>query len=174
MKQRRSLLLLLALLILVVAVWSYTVIVTPQPRTLDQQVYDVSAQLKCPVCQHESVADSSASIAEQMRIVVRQRLQMGQSEQQVLQYFADHYGQQILLTPPQQGINLLAWLVPLAAMLLGLGLVVFILRDWRKLNHPHPARARAQARDDLQLDPELEQYRVQLEKELKEENQLFG
>src|SRR5579859_7083353 len=131
MKQRRSLLLLLALIALVAAVWSYILIAAPPQQTLDQRVYYVGEQLKCPVCQNESVADSSASIAEQMRLVIRQQLQEGPSEQQVLRYFAAHYGNQILLTPPPQGFNLLAWLMPVVMLLTGLGLLSFVARDWR-------------------------------------------
>ena len=68
MKRRRPLLLLLALLALVGAVWSYTLVAFPPQPTLDQRVHDVGEQLKCPVCQHETVADSSASIALASRI----------------------------------------------------------------------------------------------------------
>jgi len=170
MRRRRSLYLLLALVALIVAVWSYMLIATPQVRSLDQQVNDVAEQLRCPVCQNESVADSSASIAEQMRLVIRQQLQSGQSEQQVLQYFAAHYGNQILLTPPRQGINLLAWLMPIVAMLAGLGLITLVVRDWRTQNLLQLAQSSKQTDEDALTDPELEQYRALLEKELEDED----
>jgi cytochrome c-type biogenesis protein CcmH len=170
MRRRRSLYLVLALVALIVAVWSYMLIATPQVRSLNQQVNDVAEQLRCPVCQNESIADSSASIAEQMRLVIRQQLQSGQSEQQVLQYFAAHYGNQILLTPPRQGINLLAWLMPILAMLVGLGLITLLVRDWRAQNLLQLAQSSEQTDDDALTDPELEQYRVLLEKELEDED----
>jgi cytochrome c-type biogenesis protein CcmH len=166
MKRRHSLLLLLALVALVGAAWSYILIATPPSRTLDQRVYDVASQLKCPVCQNESVADSSASIAEQMRLVIRQQLRSGKSDQQVLQYFAAHYGNQILLTPPQQGFNLLAWLMPVAMLLLGLGLVSFVARDWRARGRLQLAQGADPANEEILDDPELEHYRRQLEQEL--------
>jgi cytochrome c-type biogenesis protein CcmH len=171
---RNSLLLLLALLALVGAIWLYVLFVAPQPRTLDQQVDDVASQLKCPVCQHESVADSSAAIAQQMRQVIRQQLQSGMSEQQVLRYFADHYGDDILLTPPQQGFHLLAWLMPVALLLIGLGLVSFVLRDWRLKGRSRPATADDSSAELSLDDPELESYRAQLERELAEDDLLFG
>ena len=174
MKQRRSLLIVLALLALVSAAWSYMFIAYPPQPTLDQRVHDVGEQLKCPVCQHESVADSSASIAEQMRLVIRQQLQEGRSEQQVLQYFAARYGNQILLTPPVQGFNLLAWLMPVVMLLLGLGLLTFVVRDWYGLARLHPVSAEAnQEEAELQLDPQLERYRAQLERELAEDDPLM-
>ena len=173
-KQRRPLLLLLALVALVGAAWLYILLAAPPQQTLDQRVYDVGSQLKCPVCQHESVADSSASIAGQMRQVIRQQLQEGKSEQQVLQYFAAHYGNQILLTPPQQGFNLLAWIAPVAIFLIGLGLVGFVVRDWRVQGRVQLAKAEQQANDESVLsDPELERYRAQLEQELAEDDPLM-
>ena len=170
MKQRRPLLLLLAVLALIGASWTYLLLTVPPQRTLDQQVYDVGLQLKCPVCQGESVADSSAAIAQQMRQVIRQRLQEGQSEQQVLQYFEARYGKQILLAPPRQGFDWLAWLVPVAMLLLGLGLLGLLARDWRALERQPRAR-KLEVRLD---DPELERYRTQLEQELADDDPLFG
>lgn len=173
MKQRRPLLLLLALVALVAAAWSYILVAAPPQATLDQRVYDVGSQLKCPVCQGESVADSSAAIAEQMRLVIRQQLQEGKSEQQVLHYFADHYGDQILLTPPQQGFNLLAWIMPVAIFLLGLGLVSFVIYDWRKQGRLQQEKTTDLAGEESPFDPELERYRVQLEQELADEDPLM-
>lgn len=174
MKQRRSLLLVLALAALVVAAWLAILFAAPQQPTLDQRVYNVAAQLKCPVCQNESVADSSAAIAQQMRQVIRQDLQKGMTEQQILQYFAAHYGNTILLTPPQQGFNLLAWLIPVAIFLLGLGLVSYVLRDWRVQGRLQLATPDGQVSDETLADPELEQYRAQLEQELKEDDAPFS
>lgn len=174
MRQRRSLLMILALLALIGAAWTYVLIATPPQRTLDQRVYNVALQLKCPVCQGETVADSSASISQQMRLVIRQQLREGQSEQQVLQYFAARYGNQILLAPPRQGFNWLAWLVPMAMLLLGLGLLSFVARDWRvQARQPH-SEQNEQAREDILNDPELETYRAQLEQELADDDPLFG
>jgi len=170
MKQRRSLLLVLALAALVGSAWLAILFATPQQPTLDQRVYNVAAQLKCPVCQNESVADSSAAIAQQMRQVIRQDLQKGMSEQQILQYFAAHYGNTILLTPPQQGFNLLAWLMPVAIFLLGLGLVSYVIRDWRIQGRLQLAAPDEQTSDETLADPELAAYRAQLEQELADDD----
>ena len=174
MKQRGPLLLLLSLVVLVSAVWMYMAIAMPQTRTLDQRVNDVAMQIKCPVCQNESVASSSASIAEQMRLVIRQQLQAGRSEQQVLDYFAHSYGNQILLTPQPQGINLLAWLVPAVILLLGLGLLAYVLYNWRTQAQQEQAEPQDIKRESLTIDPELEPYRVQLERELAQDDLLPG
>lgn len=170
---RRSLILAL-LLALVGMAWLYTLLAGPQQRTLDQRVYDVASQLRCPVCQHESAADSSAAIARQMRQVIRQQLRAGRSEQQVLHYFADHYGETILLTPPRQGLNLLAWLMPAALLLLGMGLVGFVVRDWRLRGGSRRGRVAGGESEEEMIDPGLEHYRVQLEQELAEDHLLPG
>lgn len=170
MKPARSLLMLLALVALVGAAWSYILIAFPPQATLDQRVHDIGEQIKCPVCEHESVADSSASVAEQMRLVIRKQLQEGKSEQEILQYFAAHYGEQILLTPPPQGFNLLAWLMPVFMLLIDLGLLTLVARDWRRQSHLQLAASPAREDFELQLDPELEQYRKQLEQELADDD----
>jgi cytochrome c-type biogenesis protein CcmH len=171
---RRSLILLLALLALVGAVWLYVLLSGPHSRTLDQQVYNVASQLKCPVCQHESAADSAAGIAQQMRQVIRQQLQAGLSEQEVLRYFADHYGEDILLTPPRQGFNLLAWLMPVALLLAGLGLLGFVVRTWRSGAGLPVVAGDEMVEQEALADPELAAYRAQLEHELAEDRLLPG
>ncbi len=170
MRQRRSLVLLIALLAMIGATWSYLILATPPQQTLDQRVYTVALQLQCPVCQNESVAASSAAISVQMRQVIREQLQAGRSEQQVLDYFAAHYGNQILLTPPQQGFNLLAWLVPAAILLLGLGLVGLTARDWSQRTRQQTLSLTEQRSEE---DTDLEPYRVQLERELADDDPLF-
>src|SRR6266536_6637219 len=128
--QRRPLFIALAVLAIVGAVWSYVFLQNPPPPPLDQRVHDVASQLKCPICQGESVADSPSQLAQQMRGVIRQQLQSGRSDQQVIQYFVDRYGQQIVWSPPWQGFMLLAWLVPIALLLGGAVLLFMVLRDW--------------------------------------------
>src|SRR5205807_6167862 len=126
-----ALLLILAALAVMAAVWSTLLIIKPKQETLDQRVQNVASQLKCPVCQGESVADSQATIALQMRQVIREQLQSGKSEQDVVQYFVHSYGNQIVWLPLWQGFSLLAWLVPIAFLLGGVGLVFVVLREWR-------------------------------------------
>src|SRR5947208_7072143 len=131
MKKRQSLLLFLGVVAIISSIWLYTLLVSPSKQTLDQRVHDVASQLKCLVCQGESVADSPATLSLQMRGVIRQQLQSGKSEQEVVQYFVSRYGDRILLSPPWQGLTLLTWLVPIALMVGGVLLVFFFLRTWQ-------------------------------------------
>src|SRR5690348_10933621 len=132
LKPRSALYLFLALIALMVAAWSISYIYAARNQTLDQRVQEVASQIKCPVCQGESIADSKADLARQMRSQVRQQLQEGKSEQDVLSYFRDHYGDDILLSPQSQGFGLFSWLVPLLLVLGGCGLVYLTLRDWKR------------------------------------------
>ena len=168
-----ALLLILAALAIMAAVWSTLLIVRPKQETLDQRVQDVASQLKCPVCQGESVADSQATIAQQMRQVIRAQLQSGKSEQDVVQYFVHSYGDQIIWLPPWQGFSLLAWLVPMAFLLGGAVLVFIVLREWRSSFTEARASKTVHHENEITLDADLQQYRAQLEAELAEEDSLF-
>jgi cytochrome c-type biogenesis protein CcmH len=168
-RKKRSLFLTLAVIAVLAAIWSFVLLSSPRNQTLDEQVQDVASQLKCPVCQGESVANSPALIAQQMRGVIRQQLQSGKSEQEVISYFVDRYGEQIAWSPPWQGFTLLAWLVPIVLLLGGVLLLFFILRDWHVASRSHaiPEGEAELANID---DAELEHYREQLEQELAAED----
>jgi cytochrome c-type biogenesis protein CcmH len=163
----------IVVIVLLGAIWSYMLFTASAHQTLDQRVHNVASQLKCPVCQGESVADSPSGIAQQMRGVIRKQLQAGKSEQEVIQYFVSNYGEQIVWSPPWQGFSLLAWLVPIGLFIGGIFLLVATLRNWRTANPPAPA-----SDDEAVLasasEAELEQYRAQLEQELAAEDPLFG
>jgi cytochrome c-type biogenesis protein CcmH len=174
MKKRRSLLIFLAVAAIVGSIWSYVFLVTPRQQTLDQRVYDVASQLKCLVCQGESVADSPATLSQQMRGIIRQQLQSGQSEQEVIQYFESRYGDRILWSPPWQGFTLLAWLVPIALLLGGTLLLFIVLRDWqtRSAKGLTEENGRTELEDIEEKD--MEYYRQQLEQELAAEDSIFA
>ncbi len=169
--QRRPLFIALAVLAIVGAVWSFVFLQNPPQPSLDQRVHDVASQLRCPVCQGESVADSPSQLSQQMRGVIRQQLQSGKSEQQVIQYFRTSYGDQIVWSPPWQGFTLLAWLVPIGLVLAGIILLFFVLRDWRALA---PASSTAADPELANVDEvDLAFYRVQLEQELAADDPIF-
>jgi len=88
----------------------------------------VAALLRCPVCQGLSVADSPASMAQNMKGEVRALLARGYAEDQVLAYFERSYGEFVRLQPPLRGVNWLVWLGPLAGLLAGGAVVAMTLR----------------------------------------------
>jgi cytochrome c-type biogenesis protein CcmH len=163
----------LALLAVVGAIWLFVLLSAPPAETLDARVQDVASQLKCPICQGESVASSPSLLAQQMRADIRQRLQSGQSEQEVISYYVSRYGQQIVWSPQWQGFSLLAWLAPIVLLLGGALLLFFILRGWHRMARAHPS-----GEDDPELanvdEAELKRYRTQLERELAADDPLFA
>ncbi|HEY7983554.1 MAG TPA: cytochrome c-type biogenesis protein [Ktedonobacterales bacterium] len=150
-----------AVLLIVLLIWGATLLAAARPRALDDRVMDVASQLQCLPCQGESVADSPSSWATQVRGVIRAQLQSGKSEQQVIQYFVDRYGENIRQDPPKSGFTLLMWLGPLAALAAGIALVTLVARQWRA-----QAATTAPAAEDEEIaglsDADLEPYRALL------------
>ena len=75
----------------------------PQEKTLDDQANEISNLLLCPVCAGQSVAESNSNLANDMRQVIRKKLEEGQSQEEIMAYFIDTYGETILGAPPAKG-----------------------------------------------------------------------
>lgn len=92
---------------------------TPSPvwgqADLDEQVRAIAAQLRCPVCQNLSVADSPSELAREMRNLIREQLRTGKSGEEVKAYFVTKYGDWILLAPRPRGLSLFVWVGPFRA-----------------------------------------------------------
>jgi cytochrome c-type biogenesis protein CcmH len=173
MRKRHSLLIFLAVAAIISSIWFYTFLISPSKQTLDQRVHEVASQLKCLVCQGESVADSPATLSQQMRGVIRQQLQSGKSEQEVIQYFVSRYGDRILLSPPWQGLTLLAWLVPIALMLGGTLLLFFVLKNWQ--SQADKSTLDVDRTESVDIDEnEITYYQNQVEQELASEDPVFS
>ena len=87
---------------------------------LETRARNISQGLRCLVCQNQSIDDSDASLARDLRIIVRERLSAGDNDPQVVDYVVKRYGNYILLKPPFQADTLLLWLLPFLLMLIGL------------------------------------------------------
>lgn len=99
---------------------------------LEKETTRVGGKLRCPVCQGLSVSDSPAEMAVNMKAQVRELLQRGYTEEQILKYFELSYGQGLLLEPKFEGINVLVWLLPALGLLLGGVVVYFTFRRLAK------------------------------------------
>ena len=174
--RRPSVLAAAAIVLLVAGVWGITAARAAEPQRLDQHVRAVASQIQCPVCHGESVADSPSAIAEEMRSLIRQQLTEGMSDQQILQYFRDRYGDSILETPPAQGFTALMWLGPLAILVAGLLLAVVAFRAARRSSLAvQPAAARSLSTTSPASDLERERLRALLHSELADDEGLaFG
>ncbi len=88
---------------------------------LEARARTLSAELRCLVCQNQSIDDSQAPLAKDLRLLVRERLTAGDSDAQVLDYLTARYGDFVLLKPPFRAGTLLLWGTPLLVLLAGLG-----------------------------------------------------
>ena len=88
---------------------------------LETRARGLSAELRCLVCQNQSIDDSQAPLAKDLRVLVRQRLEAGDSDGEVRRYLVERYGNFILLKPPFETGTLLLWLTPGLVLLVGAG-----------------------------------------------------
>jgi cytochrome c-type biogenesis protein CcmH len=100
------------------------------PSTSLEQVDAIGQTIRCPVCNGESVAQSDADISKQIRTDIAQRLQEGQSADEIRAYYAAKYGDSILVTPQSNGLVALVWIIPVAALVLAIAGLVFAFRRW--------------------------------------------
>lgn len=126
---------------------------------VESRVQHIASQLQCPVCDNESVADSPSDLAAEMRQLIHEKVKQGQSDQQILNYFVDQYGEKILLDPPKQGFGLLAWAQPVLVVLIGALLVAFGISRWTRSRN---------SSDDVALvsEEDMKRYGDQLTEEL--------
>lgn len=101
-----------------------------QPVDLEEQVRRIAAELRCPVCQNLSAADSPSELAQQMRGVILEQLKEGKTPEQIKAYFVSKYGEWVLLAPTPKGFSLLVWVLPFVAVGAGIIFVLFVVRRW--------------------------------------------
>ncbi|WP_045995968.1 cytochrome c-type biogenesis protein [Loktanella sp. S4079] len=89
---------------------------------LEERARVLSQGLRCPVCQNETIDESNASLAQELRIVLRERLVAGDSDEEAVTYMVSRYGEYVLLRPDARGANLILWLA--APLMLLLALVI--------------------------------------------------
>jgi len=98
---------------------------------LEGRARAISKELRCLVCQNESIDDSNADLARDLRLLVRERLMQGDTDQQVLDYLVQRYGEFVLLKPRFSAANAALWLAGPLTFLIGLGAIVVFLRGRR-------------------------------------------
>ena len=97
---------------------------------LEKRARHISKDIRCVVCQNQSIDDSDAPLARDLRVLIRQRLVKGDTDQEVISYLVSRYGDFVLLTPPVKGTTLFLWFGPVGFALLGMiGLVLFFRRQ---------------------------------------------
>jgi cytochrome c-type biogenesis protein CcmH len=104
------------------------------PRSPAARAQSIGEDLRCPVCQGLSVADSHSPTAEAMREDIRRRVDAGESAEAIKAYYVSRYGEWVLLRPEASGVGVLVWVLPVGALLLAAGGLALAFRRWRR--HP--------------------------------------
>ena len=110
--------------------------------TLDRRVQDLAHELRCLVCQNQTIADSNAPLAQDLRGQIREQLAAGRSEDEVIDYMVARYGDFVLYRPPFKAATLALWIGPF--VLLALGALIFWRRVARRRPQQPPALSEAE------------------------------
>lgn len=92
---------------------------------------EIGQNIRCLVCQNQSIDDSSSQIAQDLRILIKEKIETGSTDKEIYEYLSDRYGDYILLNPPLKTNTILLWFLPFIILILGLFLVMKILKKSR-------------------------------------------
>jgi len=106
-------------------------------QKIEKQERHITKLLRCVVCQNQSIYESNADIANDMRLLVRERILAGDSKDQVLDYIVARYGDYILLKPPLQGNTILLWMGPPLMVLVLAIVIILLLKTYQHENSYH-------------------------------------
>jgi cytochrome c-type biogenesis protein CcmH len=131
----------------------------PSPE-LFNHMERIAAGLYCPVCVGVPLNVCETQACEQWRNLIIQKIQNGESDEQIRQYFIDQYGDRVLGAPPPEGFNLGAYLLPLLILIGGAAILFFTMRGW--------LRTRAPSGVPATIPPLAEEYAERIARELRE------
>jgi cytochrome c-type biogenesis protein CcmH len=118
---------------------------------------DLEAELVCPVCE-TTLDQSNAPVAERMKLFIRERIAAGDTEQEIKDALVADFGPGVLAEPPGGGFGLLAWLIPLAALVVGAVVVGVLVRGWSRRRSPPDDATELDAGLERRLDDELARF----------------
>lgn len=133
-----------------------------QPTPSDDQVNAIAKNLYCPVCENVPLDVCPTQACAQWRATIREKLEAGWTEQQILDYFVQQYGERVLAQPSARGLNLLVWILPPLAVLAGIAFYIFYLRGLVSRRKPGSAPV------PQSNSPASDEYVARLERELQE------
>jgi cytochrome c-type biogenesis protein CcmH len=140
---------LLAVLLLVAAPAALAACGPDTSPSLEERAQSIDRTLICPVCPGETIDQAQVELARQMRTVVREKLAEGMTRDDVLQFFVERYGESVLAAPPREGFNLIAWIVPVVAVVVGAAAVALVVGAMRR-NAPALPEGESHSEDGLE------------------------
>ena len=117
---------------------------------LEKRVQAIGEELRCLVCQNQTIADSHAGLAVDLKNQIREQIQAGKTDKQIMDFMVERYGDFVLYRPPVKGTTILLWAGPFALMAVGLGVAAMIVRRRRSLA-PSPPLTEEQRRQAARL-----------------------
>lgn len=141
----------------------------PEPPAVaydEAEAYAIDGMIMCPVCPAETIGQAQVPIARQMRVLVREKLAEGATQEEILAFFAERYGQDILASPPKSGFNLVAWIVPFVGVAAALAAGLLALRSMSARNAGQNGGQVSSAPQVADSDDELDPYLAMVDQEL--------
>ena len=98
-------------------------------QTDEQRAQTIDKNLICPICPGETIDQSQVELAKQMKYAVREMIDKGQSDEEILNFFTERYGVSVLAAPPKEGFHLFAWWTPIGIVFVGITLTFIFIRS---------------------------------------------
>ena len=139
--------------------------------TADQRIYTLSTQLMCPVCDGQTLDQSQAQLSEDMKAVIEQKIEDGESNAEIRDYFVERYGEIVLASPGAGGFNLIAWVVPVVIFAGGALLVFNAYLNMRRRRTRQSSESSEDQDvevigDERAVDPDLDEYLQRADREM--------
>lgn len=141
----KNLLFVISILLLVLGNIAYAQ--TDSDSATEDRIRALAHLLRCPTCQSQSVKDSEAGLSLNMKTKIRDLIQAGKSDGEILDYFVERYGEWILRSPPKSGFNLLLWVLPAVVMLIALVVLIRSLKQKKSVAEPDQKPPLSKAED---------------------------
>jgi cytochrome c-type biogenesis protein CcmH len=153
-QMKRPMLLLMLLSCLSLAVVAKEAQPSAEDPALEERVMNLSSELRCLVCQNETLADSRADLAEDLRRQIRDQMKAGKSDKEIIGFLTQRYGDFVLYRPPVRPTTYLLWFGPFCFLLVGLILLFRYVKQRRELILEQPLSAEDHRRAETLLNAE--------------------
>ncbi len=137
----------------------------PSTEISDDDVNRVSQELYCPICENIPLEACTTQACDDWRELIRERLAAGESDAEIVEYFADVYGERVRATPTTRDLSLAVWILPLLGVVVGGGYMVVLLRRWLAQGTAPESVPTPPPPDDVDAEDD---YRARLEREIQE------
>jgi cytochrome c-type biogenesis protein CcmH len=144
----------------------------PTSDVADDDVNRVARELYCPICENTPLDVCETQACEDWRLLIREKLETGQSDQEIIEYFADIYGERARATPATEGFSLIVWIAPLVLAVIAVIVFARLLRGWlargKVAEGETVSSATLPASNHGQDATELDEYAARLEQDIHE------